>query len=142
MATTDESMSFTEEVLEACRGLGRARLVLRNGVGLTELFVDLAALEVRGGWVHACVETAHLHAEVAAIAGVRFVEPGASCSCKSPAVWFAARSGAPVLLFVLDQAKGEAREEQERAFARLRDTYGEVRALMSTADLPARDAMS
>jgi hypothetical protein len=142
MSTVQQAVSFTEEVLEACRGLGRARVVLRNPVGVAEAFVDLVRLELHDGWANLCVDAVHVHAQVQAIGGVRFVEPGATCGCKSPAIWFAGQSGSPLLLLVLDQTAGEERILQERAFERLRELYGDARALVSSADVPARDAMS
>ena len=142
MGGVDESVSFTEDILEECRGLRKARVVLRNPLGLAELFVDLASLEMRGGWANVCLDDVHLHAEISAIAGVRFLDGGSGCQCAGPAIWFAARNGSPLLLIVLDQVKGAERVEQERAFARLRDSYGAARALVSTAEVPDRGAMS
>jgi len=138
----EESVSFTEEVLGACRDLGRARVVLRNPVGIAEVFANLANIELRNGWAHLCLGAVHVHAEVEAIAGVRFVAAGEACSCAGPAVWFASRTGSPLLLFVLDQTQGIEQLEQARAFDSLRARFGDVRALVSSGELPERTAMS
>ncbi len=138
----EETVSFTEEVLGACRELGRARVVMRNPVGVAEAFADLESLELRDGWAHLCQGAVHVHAEVGAIAGVRFVGAGEVCSCAGPAVWFACRNGSPLLLFVLDQTKGLEQVEQARAFDLLRARFGDVRALVSSSDLPERTQMS
>lgn len=140
---SEERVSFTEEVLGACRELGRARVVLRNPVGIAEAFADLEALELRDGWAHLCEGAAHVHAQVEAIAGVRFVgTDDAACTCAGPAVWFASRSGSPLLMFVLDQTRGVEQLEQVRAFDTLRARFGDARALVSSGGIPELATMS
>src|SRR6185369_5613447 len=139
---SEVSVSFTEDVLGACRDLGRARVVLRNPVGIAEVFANLASLELRNGWAHLCLGAVHVHAEVEAIAGVRFVAAGEACSCAGPAVWFASRSGSPLLLLVLDQTRGIDQVEQTRAFDALRSRFGHASSLVSSGEVPERVAMS
>lgn len=137
------AVAFTEEVLRACGALGRVRVVLRNPVGVVEVFADLGALELRDGWAHLCSEPYHVHLHCHTIAEVCFrePEPGAEGS-EARALWFAARSGAPLLLLVLDQVRGAQAAEQARAFDELRRRHGPRRALLSRDELPPRDAMS
>ncbi|MEW6268916.1 MAG: hypothetical protein AB1689_06415 [Thermodesulfobacteriota bacterium] len=137
------AVAFTEEMLAACRGLGRARVVLRNPVGVVEVFADLAALELRDGWAHLCTEPFHLHLHCHAIAEVHFRVPDAADTASaSRAVWFADKHGVPLLLLVLDQARGDGAAEQARVFDGLRDEHGPSRPLMSLDALPPRSAMS
>lgn len=142
MSHVDERTSYTEEALAACRALGRARVVLRNALGLSEAFVDLAELELRDGWAHLCTEAVHVHLVVSAIAELRIEAGICGPHTSGPAVWFSASSGVPLLLIVLDQTNGPARHEQKQAFAQLLATYGARRALVSAGDVPDRSTMS
>jgi hypothetical protein len=137
------AVAFTEEMLAACRGLGRARVVLRNPVGVVEVFADLAALELRDGWAHLCTEPFHVHLHCHAIAEVHFRSQAAGEGASaSRAVWFADKRGVPLLLLVLDQAQGEEAAEQARVFDGLLGEHGPSRPLMSLDELPPRTAMS
>ncbi|HEY8517673.1 MAG TPA: ChuX/HutX family heme-like substrate-binding protein [Candidatus Binatia bacterium] len=138
----DEVVAFTEEMLAACRALGRARVVLRNPVGVVEVFADLGTLELRDGWAHLCTEPFHLHLHCHSIAEVHFRVPDGEGASASRAVWFADKNGAPLLLIVLDQAKGDRATEQARVFDALRAQHGPSRPLMSLDALPPRSAMS
>ncbi len=136
-----QESSYVEEVFSACRALGRARVVLRNAVGLTEAFLDLEQLELHDGWAHLCTDAVHVHLVLRAIAEVH-IDAGTSYpGCVGPSVWFAARSGAPLLLITLDRQRGSVRHEQKRAFATLLATYGARRALVSADDMPPHAAM-
>ena len=143
MGSGAESISFTEEVLRDCRTLGRVRVVLRNGFGVVEAFVDLADLSLRDGWAHLIDKGFHVHVDIASIAGVRFVEPEAAETCRgAAALWFESGAGTPLLVVLLDQECGAERIDQRRAFDRLRASYGARRALVSLAEIPAATAMS
>ena len=136
-------VAFTEDLLRACKALGKARVVLRNPVGVAEVFGDLGAIEVRDGWAHLCTEPFHLHLHCHAIAEVNFRDEGAGeDGSASRAVWFADRKGVPLLLLILDQARGAGAAEQARVFGELRSTHGPSRALMSLDEIPSRTAMS
>ena len=118
-------------------------MVLRNPVGLAEAFVDLGGLEIRDGWANLCTDAVHVHLQVTRIAGVRFRD-GDTCDCSgdAPALWFAARDGAPLLLLVLDQTRGPDRIEQREAFDALRTSYGAMLGLVSSQQVPSRTEMS
>ena len=136
-------VAFTEDLLHACKALGKARLVMRNPLGVVEVFGDLAAIELRDGWAHLCTEPVHLHLHCHAIAEVNFRDAAAGEGAHaSRAVWFADRNGVPLLLLVLDQARGAGAAEQARVFGALRRTHGPTRALMSLDEVPSRTTMS
>ena len=71
----EQAVAFTEDLLQACRSLGQARVVLRNPVGVVEVFADLERIELRDGWAHLCAEPFHVHLHCHAIAQVSFREP-------------------------------------------------------------------
>ena len=116
---------------------------MRNPVGVVEVFGDLRAIEIRDGWAHLCTEPFHVHLHCHAIAQVNFrdVVDGEGAS-DGRAVWFGDRSGVPLLLLMLDQARGAGAAEQARVFAALREAHGPTRSLMSLDELPPRPAMS
>src|SRR5262249_36162839 len=94
-------VAFTEDLLSACTALGKARVVLRNPVGVVEVFADLGALELRDGWAHLCAEPFHLHLHCHAIAEVNFRDAAAGEGADtSRAVWFGDRKGVPLLLLI------------------------------------------
>jgi hypothetical protein len=136
----EEAVAFTEDLLRACRAFGRARVVMRNPVGVVEVFADLGAIELRDGWAHLCTEPFHLHLHCHAIAQVNFRDGDENGAGRS--VWFGDRHGVPLLLLVLDQARGAGAAEQDRVFGELRDAHGPTRALISIDELPPRPAMS
>jgi hypothetical protein len=143
----EETVAFTEDLLRACRALGKARVVMRNPVGVVEVFGDLDALDVRDGWAHLCTEPFHLHLHCHAIAQVNFRDSQASESesthgASGRSIWFGDKHGVPLLLLVLDQARGASAAEQARVFEELLGAHGPTRALMSVDELPPRPAMS
>jgi hypothetical protein len=138
----EEAVAFTEDLLRACRELGKARVVMRNPVGVVEVFGDLGALEIRDGWAHLCTEPFHLHLHCHAIAQVNFRDTDAEGASVGRSVWFGDRNGVPLLLLVLDRARGTDAAEQARVFDELRDAHGPTRSLMSVDELPPRPAMS
>jgi hypothetical protein len=139
----EEVVAFTEDLLRACKALGKARVVLRNPIGVVEVFADLAAIELRDGWAHLCAEPFHLHLHCHAIAEVNFRDEGAGEGASaSRAVWFADRQRVPLLLLILDQARGAGAAEQAQVFGELRRVHGASRPLMSLDELPSRNAMS
>jgi len=140
---TEEAVAFTEDLLRACRALGKARVVMRNPVGVVEVFGDLASLEIRDGWAHLCTEPFHLHLHCHAIAQVNFrdPQPGEGAS-GGRSIWFGDKRGVPLLLLVLDQARGAGAADQARVFDELLDAHGPTRTLMSMDELPPRPAMS
>ena len=138
----EEAVAFTEELLRSCRTLGLARVVLRNPVGVVEVFADLDRLELRDGWAHLCAEPFHVHLHCHAIVRVSFREPDDADGSESRALWFADRHGVPLLLLILDRARGEAAVAQARAFDGLRARHGATRALISVDELPPRPALN
>jgi hypothetical protein len=139
----EQSVAFTEDLLRACRTLGDARVVLRNPVGVVEVFADLDRLELRDGWAHLCAEPFHVHLHCHAIAQVSFREADETrAEGTSRSLWFGDRSGVPLLLLILDRARGEAAAAQARVFDGLRARHGATRALMSIDELPPRPSMS
>lgn len=138
----EESVAFTEDLLRACRALGRARVVMRNPVGVVEVFADLDRLELRDGWAHLCTEPFHVHLHCHAIAQVSFRAPGEGDDAAARSLWFGDRNGVPLLLLILDHARGDERAAQARVFDGLRAHHGTTRALMSVDELPPRPAMS
>lgn len=140
----EQSVAFTEDLLRACRALGRARVVMRNPVGVVEVFADLDRLELRDGWAHLCTEPFHVHLHCHAIAQVSFREPDETAAegsaCRS--LWFGDRNGVPLLLVILDRARGDEAAAQTRVFDGLRARHGATRALMSVDELPPRPSMS
>lgn len=139
----EETVAFTEDLLRECKALGRARVVMRNPVGVVEVFADLGTLELRDGWAHLCSEPFHLHLHCHAIAQVSFRDVRSSESgSQGRAVWFGDQRGVPLLLLILDVARGADATEQARVFDDLHATHGPTRSLMSLDELPPRPAMS
>jgi putative heme degradation protein len=138
----EQSVAFTEDLLQACRALGQARVVMRNPVGVVEVFTDLDRIELRDGWAHLCAEPFHVHLHCHAIAQVSFREPDEDAASASRSLWFGDRNGVPLLLVILDRARGEQAAEQARVFDDLRAHHGATRALMSVDELPPRPSMS
>jgi putative heme degradation protein len=137
----EEAVALTEEMLRACRTLGPARVVLRNPVGVVDVFADLDRLELRDGWAHLCAEPFHVHLHCHAIAQVSFREPADGQEGHGRALWFGDRRGVPLLLLILDRARGEVAVEQARVFDELRARHGATRAMVSVDALPARPAL-
>lgn len=138
----EESVAFTEDLLRSCRALGSARVVMRNPVGVLEAFADLDRLELRDGWAHLCTDSFHVHLHCHAIAQVSFREPGEGEGAAARSLWFGDRRGVPLLLLILDRARGDDLAAQARVFDDLRARHGATRALMSIDELPPRPAMS
>ena len=139
----EETVAFTEDLLRACKELGRARVVMRNPVGVVEVFADLGTLELRDGWAHLCAEPFHLHLHCHAIVQVSFRDArSGEGTSQGRAVWFGDQRGVPLLLLILDLAKGADANDQARVFDELHAAHGSTRALMSVDELPPRPAMS
>lgn len=129
-----EKAAFTEDLIAACRELGRARVVLRNGLGLSETFAELSGLQLADGWIHLVQEGAHLHLDVTRLRAVRFHctdETG-----ESRAISLCGEHGCPLVVMMLDQARGAAAAAQAMRFERLREIYGPVSRLLSAEDVP------
>jgi hypothetical protein len=133
-----EKAAFTEAVVASCRDLGRARIVLRNMLGLSEVFADLAGLEVRDGWIHLVQENAHLHLDAAKLHAVRF--HGSDETGEGRAISLCGERGCPLVVVVLDQLRNADAEAQAALFERLRSEYGPITRLVSAQDLFASDA--
>lgn len=129
--------ALTETFLEACRRLGPVRVVHRNGVGLSEIFADLGQLEVCSEWANLVLEHAHLHLTPKSFGAVAFRPVKNENGASAPAIWLYGAEGCPLLLFVLDQAKGEAAREQLGAYLQLRHEYGPFMHLMSRQGAPS-----
>lgn len=132
-----EKAAFTETVVASCRELGKARIVLRNMLGLSELFADLAGLEVRDGWIHLVQEGAHLHLDAAKLHAIRF--HGSEETGEGRAISLCGERGCPLVVVVLDQLRDADAEVQAELFERLRSEYGPISRLVSAQDLFTSD---
>jgi hypothetical protein len=135
-----EKAAFTETVVASCRDLGRARIVLRNMLGLSEVFADLVGLEVRDGWIHLVQENAHLHLDASRLHAIRF--HGSEETGEGRAISLCGERGCPLVVVVLDQLHDTDAEVQAACFERLRSEYGPMSRLVSAPDLFASDAAS
>ena len=129
-----EKAAFIEDLIAACRELGQARVVLRNGLGLSETFSELSRLQLGDGWIHLVQEGAHLHLDVTRLHLVRFHctdETG-----ESRAISLCGEHGCPLVVMMLDQARGSAATAQATRFERLREVYGPVSRLLSAEEVP------
>ena len=133
-----EKAAFTEAVVASCRELGRARVVLRNALGLSEIFADLAGLELREGWIHLVQENAHLHLDATKLHAVRF--HGRDETGESRAISLCGERGCPLVVVVLDQLRDGDAEAQAARFERLRTEYGPSTRLVNAQDLLLADA--
>ena len=133
-----EKAAFTEAVVASCRDLGRARIVLRNLLGLSEVFADLAGLEVRDGWIHLVQENAHLHLDTTKLHAIRF--HGSEETGEGRAISLCGERGCPLVVIVLDQLHDTDAAAQAACFERLRSEYGPVTRLVSAQDLFTSDA--
>jgi hypothetical protein len=129
-----EKAAFTEDLVADCRDLGRARIVLRNGLGVSETFTELSRLELADGWIHLVQEGAHLHLDVTRIHAVRFHDSRETRA--SLAISLCGERGCPLVVVVLDQLHGADAARQAATFERLRASYGAVSRLVSVQDLP------
>ena len=111
-----------EAIFTALRGLGPARIIVRNALGATEVFADLAALRVEGGWVHLVHPVVHLHLNCSDIDVARF-RPSLSCQEGAPVISFVGQDGQPSVVVVFDRLKGAAAESQAREFHQLAALY-------------------
>src|SRR5262245_57717274 len=112
-----EKAAFTEDMIAACRELGRARIVLRNGLGLSETFAELSRLQLADGWVHLVQEGAHLHLDVTRLHTVRF--HGSEEAGENRAISLCGEQGCPLVVLMLDQARGTAATAQAMRFERM-----------------------
>lgn len=129
--------ALTETFLSACRRLGRVRVVHRNGVGLSEIFTDLDKLEVGSDGANLVLPHAHLHLTPKSFGAAAFRSVESEHGASAPAVWLYGAEGCPLLLFVLDQTKGDSAREQWAAYRQLRCEYGPFVHLMSRRGAPA-----
>ncbi len=135
--------AFTETLLHRCRDLGPVRLVLRNACGLSEVFVDLNQLECADGWANVVLPNAHVHLTPRAFGAVAFRNVAGADGRSAPAIWLYANGGCPTVLFVLDQASGQAADEQAAVYAQLERDFGPFMYLVSetlaSTPLPAQN---
>jgi hypothetical protein len=129
-----EKAAFTEDLVAACRDLGRARVVLRNALGLSETFTELSRLELGDGWIHLVQDGAHLHLDVTRLHAVRF--HGDAATGESRAIALCGERGCPLLVVVLDQLQGSEAADQAARFESLRASYGPFTRLVSEQQLP------
>ena len=129
-AMSNQAM-FTETLLDACRTLGPVRVVLRNGVGVAELFTDLANLEIRGPWANLVSQGSHLHFSPETLGSVAFRTIESEKGDPAPAIWLYGSGGCPLLLFVLDQTRGIEAQEQRATYRELQRSYGPFMHLIS-----------
>jgi len=104
--------------------LGPVRIVVRNPSGFVEVFCDSDSFRLSAGWLHICKPTTHLHVRLESLTEVLLLEPSPDAHPTRPSIWLVGRCGAPCLLIILDQTEGDARRQQERAFAALRERWG------------------
>lgn len=102
---------YIEDLVEEMRFLGQARIILRNGLGASELFADLADLQVRDGWIHLVNKKFHLHLCCADIARVRFCERH-QYAHEAPTISFLGDQGGPSIVLTFDQLSGAEAQEQ------------------------------
>lgn len=123
--------AFTESFLRSCRCLGRVRLVLRNAVGLSEVFADLERLEVAHGWANLVLPGAHMHLTPRAFGAAAFRMVSGERGRNAPAIWLYGAEGCPLAMIILDQTSGEAMEEQAALYGDLRREFGPFFHLIS-----------
>ena len=102
---------YIEDLVEEMRLLGQARVIMRNAMGASELFADLADVQVRDGWIHLVNEHFHLHLCCADIARVRFCERHRYAH-EAPTISFLGQQGSPSVVLTFDQLKGDQAQEQ------------------------------
>ncbi len=110
-------------VADAAR-LGPVRVVLRGCGGCAEAFCRASALRLEDGWLHVQEPAVHVHVPIAALSGATLYDAGSEAHPHRPSLWLHGRSGAPVLILVLDQTAGEEWVQQEAAFHALRARWG------------------
>ena len=122
---TPRPPSALRDFIAACAALGEARFVLRNCSAFMEMFCSTDRLGVGDRWLTIRFPEAHMHVELARVAGVRLRDSGEADTPACPSLWFHGRCGSPFLLLILDQTDGVQRAAQEAAFQRLRERFGE-----------------
>jgi hypothetical protein len=139
MATGEDAVAnravFTEEFLLACRSLGRVRLVHRNALGLAEAFVDLSRLQIAEGWANLVLPDVHVHLTPRSLGSVAFRTHSGETG-DVPAIWLYGTPGCPLVLIILDQARGREAVEQLAAYGRMVGEFGPFFYLVSRALLP------
>jgi hypothetical protein len=136
---TPRPRSALRDFLEACAALGEVRFVLRNCSAFMEMFCATDRLSLNDRWLTLRFPEAHMHVELARVAGVRLRDSGETDTPACPSLWFHGRCGSPFLLLVLDQTAGAQRVAQETAFQRLRERFGEE-IVFEAADAEAAGA--
>src|SRR5690606_12526853 len=116
--------AYTEALLRSCRGLGRVRLVVRNPVGLAEVFADLSSLDVSAGWANVVQPGAHVHLTPRAFGAVAFRAVSGDVGHVAPAIWLYGSEGCPLVMIVLDQASGRLAAEQAGVYEKLKREFG------------------
>ncbi len=138
----EHTISLTEQLLGACRELGKARVILRNSFGLAEGFGELSELEIRDGWLHFCRESFHLHVQCHTLTSVHFNEcRDGKHNTPAYSISFCDLAGVALLVFALDQTRGTEILHQARHFRHLRDKFGPIRLLMSEQGIPAQEML-
>lgn len=139
-----ESLGETPDLrafLGECAALGAVRLVLRNCSGFMEMFCSTERLTGGDRWLTIRITEAHMHVELARVAGIRLRPSGDADTPARPSIWFHGRCGTPFLLVILDQTEGVGRAAQEAAFGRLRDRWGEEIVFDQTESVSARTTL-
>lgn len=130
---------LTEEFVAACRELGRARVIVRNSLGLAEGFVDLRDIAIEDGWLNLCCDRFHIHLVTSAICAVRLndaVPNEAGRPARS--ISFFGGGGCALVVIALDQTTGEDEALQDALFDELRTRFGRSCALVAGEELANR----
>ncbi|MDG2305431.1 MAG: hypothetical protein P8R42_12450 [Candidatus Binatia bacterium] len=134
--------AFTEALLRDCRRLGPARLVLRNGVGLSEVFVDLEKIDLQEGWAHVVLPSTHVHLTPGALGAVAFRTVCGGNGHHAPAIWLYGSEGAPLVMIILDQTTGEAAKTQSSRYREIAREFGPFMYLVSEREKPRPETVA
>jgi len=127
---------YIEDLVEEMKFLGRARVIMRNSLGASELFADLGEVQVRDGWIHLVNQKFHLHLCCADIARVRFCERHAYAR-EAPTISFLGDHGGPSVVLTFDQLSGVEAEEQAREVRAIARRHEGETHLVSAENRPA-----
>ncbi|MDC0292277.1 hypothetical protein OAL29_00065 [Candidatus Binatia bacterium] len=129
---------YIEDLVEEMRFLGQARIILRNALGASELFADLADLQVRDGWIHIVNKKFHIHLSCADIARVRFCERH-QYAHEAPTISFLADQGGPSVVLTFDQLAGAEAQEQANEVRGIARRHEDETHLVSEHTRPAME---
>lgn len=127
---------YIEDLVEEMKFLGRARVIMRNSLGASELFADLEEVQVRDGWIHLVNRKFHLHLCCADIARVRFCERHAYAR-DAPTISFLGDHGGPSVVLTFDQLSGVEAEQQAREVRAIARRHAAETHLVSAENRPA-----